>query len=120
MLLLATGVAILAAVETSEAVHPAPRPMDHEGHFLDPGQFALERAAAAYRMAAEIPTVLDGLYCYCECREERAHYSLHDCYATEHAARCGIARDEASIAHRVIVEGGTLDDARRVIDQLYD
>ena len=120
ILLLGTPLAVLVALESSEPVHPAPRSMDHAGHIVDPGRFGADRVAGAYRMAAAIPTVLDGLYCYCECREEREHYSLHDCFTGLHAARCGIAREEASIAHRVIVEGGTLGDARRVIDQLYD
>lgn len=120
ILLIGIPVALLVAVESSEAVHPAPRPMNHAGHVLAAGQFTSHPAEAAYRMAAEIPAVMDGLYCYCECREERGHYSLHDCFTGTHAARCGIAREEASIAHRVIVEGGTLGDARRVIDQLYD
>lgn len=43
-------------------------------------------AAVAYQRAAEIPQVLDQLYCYCRCKENFGHKSLLTCFATRHGA----------------------------------
>ena len=40
----------------------------------------------AYRIAREIPEVLDGLYCYCRCRENFGHKSLLSCFVDKHAS----------------------------------
>lgn len=55
---------------------------------LDPGQFKDARVKEAYRVAKEIPWVLDSIYCYCMCKESPAfrHKSLLSCYVDNHAA----------------------------------
>jgi len=40
----------------------------------------------AYEVAREIPEVLDGLYCYCRCRENFGHKNLLSCYVDTHAS----------------------------------
>ena len=52
---------------------------------LDPGRF-VGKAAAAHRVAREIPDVLDQLYCYCGCDKHQGHKSLLSCYTDGHAA----------------------------------
>jgi hypothetical protein len=52
---------------------------------LDPARF-VGRAAAAHRVAREIPDVLDQLYCYCGCDKHQGHKSLLSCYTDGHAA----------------------------------
>ncbi len=52
---------------------------------LAPATFTGE-AAAAYRVAREIPDVLDALTCYCSCRDDYGHVSLLSCYTDGHAA----------------------------------
>jgi hypothetical protein len=52
---------------------------------LDPAQF-VGKAAAAHRVAREIPDVLDQLYCYCGCDKHQGHKSLLSCYTDGHAA----------------------------------
>lgn len=52
---------------------------------LDPAQF-VGKAAAAHRIAREIPEVLDQLYCYCGCDKHEGHKSLLSCYTDGHAA----------------------------------
>jgi hypothetical protein len=52
---------------------------------LDPALF-VGKAAAAHRVAREIPEVLDQLYCYCQCDKHRGHKSLLSCYTDGHAA----------------------------------
>jgi len=52
---------------------------------LDPAQF-VGKAAAAHRVAREIPDVLDQLYCYCGCDKHQGHKSLLSCFTDGHAA----------------------------------
>ena len=44
------------------------------------------KAAAAHRVAREIPDVLDQLYCYCGCDKHQGHKSLLSCFTDGHAA----------------------------------
>lgn len=55
---------------------------------LDPGQFTEARVKEAYKVAKEIPWVLDSIYCFCMCKESPAfrHKSLLSCYVDTHAA----------------------------------
>jgi hypothetical protein len=52
---------------------------------LDPARF-VGKAAVAHQVARDIPEVLDGLYCYCECDKHVGHKSLLSCYTDGHAA----------------------------------
>ena len=58
------------------------------GVTLSPGQFNDARVKEAYKVAKEIPWVLDSIYCYCQCEESPAfkHKSLLSCYVDNHAA----------------------------------
>jgi hypothetical protein len=55
---------------------------------LDPNLFGDGKVREAYRVAREIPWVLDSIYCYCKCEESPAfrHKSLLSCYVDKHAA----------------------------------
>ena len=55
---------------------------------LDPGQFKDARVREAYRVAREIPWVLDSIYCFCMCKESPTfrHKSLLSCYVDTHAS----------------------------------
>ena len=44
------------------------------------------KTATAYRVAQEIPDVLDRLYCYCECDKHMGHLTLLSCFVDSHAA----------------------------------
>jgi hypothetical protein len=44
------------------------------------------KARTAYEIARTIPEVLDGLYCYCRCRDNFGHKNLLSCYVDNHAA----------------------------------
>jgi len=54
---------------------------------LDPNLFGDEKVREAYRVAKELPWVLDSIYCYCKCEESPAfrHKSLLSCYVDKHA-----------------------------------
>ena len=55
---------------------------------LDPNMFKDPQVREAYRIAKEIPWVLDSIYCYCKCEESPAfkHKSLLSCYVDNHAS----------------------------------
>jgi hypothetical protein len=54
---------------------------------LSPALFSDTYIAETYRIAQEIPNVLDSLYCYCYCdKDPFYHVSLLSCYVDKHAA----------------------------------
>ncbi len=77
------------------------------------------KSGRSYRAAAEIPDVLDHLYCYCECEQHSGHKSLKSCFVDLHAANCGICQDEALLAHDLYRRGKSLLEIRRAVDQAY-
>jgi hypothetical protein len=112
------GLAI--ASRDADGHHPTPREGVHAGHVVDAARYAgHSRVEAAYRKAAEIPQVLDGLYCHCDCSQHSGHYSLLDCFRDDHAARCDVCMSEAELAHRMTQEGKSLDEIRTAIDAFY-
>ena len=52
---------------------------------LSPALF-VGKTAVAYRVAHEIPDVLDQLYCYCYCDKNMGHRTLLTCFVNSHAA----------------------------------
>jgi len=44
------------------------------------------QTARAYAVAAEVPDVLAGLYCYCKCDLSVGHRHLLDCFRDDHGA----------------------------------
>jgi uncharacterized protein with PCYCGC motif len=51
---------------------------------LDPARFT-GKPAQAFRVAREIPDVIDQIHCYCGCDREAGHVSLLSCYVDGHA-----------------------------------
>ena len=85
---------------------------------LDPGQF-VGAQADAYRIAREIPQVLDSMHCYCECKKHFGHKSLLTCYVDEHARNCDACMDEAFMAYDLYKQGKDVLAIRKVIDKHY-
>jgi hypothetical protein len=52
---------------------------------LEPALFT-GKTAEAYRVAREMPEVLDQLQCYCACGSEYGHVSLLSCYVDGHGS----------------------------------
>ena len=100
--------------------HPLPRPAAAQSPVVPSTQFAqYPRVAETYEMAAATPMILDGLYCYCRCSEHSGHYSLLDCFATDHAARCDVCMSEAVIGYQMSRNGASLDAIRAEVDRTY-
>lgn len=112
--------AAASTMDAADGHHPAPRPPAEREAVVPGARYAeYPRIANVYRAAAEIPEVLDGLHCYCECGEHAGHYSLLTCFASDHAAMCDICMNEAETAFRLSRDGVDLDLIRDVIDRTY-
>lgn len=99
-------------------VHPEPRPGITAAAVLDPAGVP-ERARRGYEAAREVPEVLDGLYCYCDCAERDGLRSLLSCFETRMPMHCGICVGEAALAHRLSREGRDLAAIRKAVDDRY-
>lgn len=115
--LLVVGVVASANDDTR---HPEPRVSSGLPTLMPPDRYgAGTRTADAYQAAWTVPSVLDGLYCYCSCEEHSGHRSLLDCFASDHASACDICMREAEIAQRMTMQGEPLGRIRAEIDRYY-
>ena len=119
----AAFVTVSVAVSRGNAVdrhHPTPRVASARSVVVPSTQFAqYPRVAETYEMAAATPMILDGMYCYCRCSEHSGHYSLLDCFASDHAARCDVCMSEAVMGYQMSKDGASLDAIRAEVDRTY-
>ncbi|MBI5193340.1 MAG: hypothetical protein HZA08_07875 [Nitrospirae bacterium] len=73
----------------------------------------------AYKAAAEIPDVLDHMYCYCYCAEDHGHHSLRTCFTDGHGSGCDICINEALLARKMHKEGYRIKQIRDQIDKEF-
>lgn len=100
--------------------HPDPRPGITADSVVPAGMVMhTPGAAEAYAVARQIPQVLDGLYCHCECAEHLGHRSLLTCFTVDHGAQCDICMGEAMLAGQMTAAGNSLDQIRKAIDQQF-
>jgi hypothetical protein len=106
--------------QTAEARghHPAPRE-GITGQGVLSGEVVPSRARDAYTIAARIPSILDALYCHCECHEVRGRRSLLECFEDRMAANCGICQGQARMASEMHADGKSLEQIRKAIDDRY-
>ncbi|HSJ09851.1 MAG TPA: CYCXC family (seleno)protein [Longimicrobiales bacterium] len=110
----------LAATRKANAHHPEPRVgltaqhVESHEHYAD-----YPRVAEVYEMVAQIPEVIDGLYCHCDCSKHSGHRSLLTCFQDDHGAACDVCLTEAALAFRMTREGSSLAAIRKEIDALY-
>jgi hypothetical protein len=110
----------LVATRTANGHHPTPRTGLTAADVVSPERYAAyPRIAEVYAMAAEIPTILDGLYCHCDCSIHSDHRSLLTCFQDDHGAACDVCLTEAALAFRMIGDGKSLKQIRRAVDALY-
>lgn len=117
---LLTGVQALAADKSESAMRwekgDLPR---HETRPVLPSGQLRGQAAVTYRIAKQIPEVLDQLYCYCRCKENLGHKSLLACYVDEHASHCEVCMTEALMAYDMTLKGKTPAEIQKAIDDRY-
>lgn len=83
------------------------------------GRYFAGPSGRAYRAAAEIPDVMDHLYCYCECEPAIGHKSLKSCFVDLHGANCGICQEQAVMAWQLHRRGLSLLQIRHKVDQAF-
>ncbi|MCS3635710.1 hypothetical protein GGP57_003050 [Salinibacter ruber] len=74
---------------------------------LDPDPFTRREVKNAYRIAHEIPSTLNKLYCWCGCENRGVHRSNLGCFKDKMAVNCAVCRGTAEIASRMIEDGVT-------------
>ena len=72
-----------------------------------------------YQLARKIPATLDGIYCYCHCKENMGHRSLLSCFQSQHGAGCDICLGEAETAAQMQADGKSLQEIRAQIDLAF-
>jgi hypothetical protein len=102
----------------SAVEHPEPRPGITADAIL-PDDKVRERSRDVYAKAREIPEILDGIYCHCDCAQRHDLRSLLACFESTMAAGCGICAGQAKLAHRLHGQGKSLDEIRAAIDKQY-
>jgi hypothetical protein len=122
LLLMLAGVVVwrVLAPGAAPAAHPDPRASVTAVDVVAPARFAADpQIARVYAMAARVPNVLDGLYCYCECARHSDHRSLLTCFESDHGSMCDICLGEAALAFRMAQEGASLEQIRAAIDARF-
>jgi len=114
-------VLVLAVARRGQAAnHPEPRLGVTAERVLPPIAVPnTPNAAEAYAAARSAPTVLDGLYCHCNCSRTVGHRSLLTCFESDHGAYCDICKGEAQLAAELAGRGQTLQQIRRAIDRQF-
>jgi len=105
------------------AYHPQP---PAKGQILPPilsgsqltGPFFRQKwQVEVYKEAAQIPSVLYQLPCYCRCDRALGHTSLHSCFEGTHAAICSTCAEEGAYAYKMTKLGWTPKQIREGIEQ---
>lgn len=99
--------------------HPEPRPGVTAEHVLPDDKVDAEHKDA-YAAAREIPEILDGIYCHCDCADRHSNLrSLLSCFETEMPMSCGICSGEARSALELHRAGKSLTEIRAAIDKRF-
>ncbi len=102
------------------STHPEPREHTTAETLQPPARYASNPLVAqVYAEVAEIPQIVDGLYCNCRCAEHSGHYSLFSCFESDHGARCDVCLGSAHLAYTLAKQGASLDEIRTAIDTQF-
>ena len=99
-------------------VAPATGQLIEKRPVLSPALFT-GKVAEAYRVAAEIPKVLDAQFCYCHCKKEKGHKNLLTCFTSRHGSKCETCINEALYAHELYKQGKTIDEIVVAVDRKF-
>jgi len=81
--------------------------------------FFTGKVAQAYKIAAEIPKVLDSQFCYCYCKQEKKHKTLLTCFTNRHGSKCDTCINEVLYAYKLYKKGLTLDEIVIGVDKKF-
>jgi hypothetical protein len=111
----------LPAAASPALPHPTPRPGITGAKVLAAEQLADKpKLVALFDSVRQIPEVVDGIRCNCNCTNPPDFYSLLSCYEGQGMARdCVICQGQGRLAVRLHAEGKTLDQIRAAIDAKF-
>ena len=81
--------------------------------------FYTGKAAEAYRIAAEIPKIIDSQFCYCYCKKNHQHKTLLTCFTNDHGSKCDTCINEVLYAYELYKQGKTLDEIIVLVDKKF-
>ena len=81
--------------------------------------FYVGKVAEAYRIAAEIPKVIDSQFCYCYCKKNHQHKTLLTCFTSKHGSKCDVCINEVLYAYELYKRGKTLDEIIVLVDKKF-
>ncbi|MGH9588468.1 MAG: CYCXC family (seleno)protein [Acidobacteriaceae bacterium] len=87
------------------------------GKHLSGPNFRYAWQVKVYKEAAEIPTVIYQLPCYCRCDRALGHKSLHSCFEGLHGAECSTCAKEEAYAYAMTKHGWTAKQIRAGIER---
>lgn len=99
-------------------VAPATGDLIEKRPVMSPALFT-GKVAQAYKVAAEIPKVLDAQFCYCHCKKEKGHKNLLTCFTSRHGSKCETCINEALYAHELYKQGKTIDEIVIAVDRKF-
>jgi uncharacterized protein YbaR (Trm112 family) len=104
--------------ENVQPVAPATGILVETRPVLSPALFT-GKIAQAYRIAAEIPKILDSQFCYCYCKQEKQHKTLLTCFTNKHGSKCDTCINEVLYAYELYKDGYTLDEIIIAVDKKF-
>jgi hypothetical protein len=111
--------ALAAARSAPDIPHPEPRPgITAAGVLAD--EDVPRKYRDAYAAAREVPQVLDGIFCHCDCAAHRGMRSLLSCFESKMPQSCGICLGEARLALKLHREGKDLAAIRAAVDRRFN
>jgi hypothetical protein len=112
----------LHAKNPSPFEHPEPRPGVTAEHVLPLEKLPpkRKRVVAAYGYARAYPSMFDGIYCTCDCRDSMHHRSLLSCYESDQPTGCGACLEVAALVGELAEKGQSLAEIRKAVDRKFD
>lgn len=108
----------LASLPSVRGGHPDPRPGITAAKVL-PDSEVKQKYKDAYAAARELPEVMDGIFCHCDCAAHKGLRSLLSCFESAMPQSCGICLGEARLARRLHLRGDSLAAIRVAVDKTY-
>ena len=105
----------IPAYNPGPPTHPLP-PLLHGAQLTGPN-FSHPYQVAAYKMAAQVSSVLHQEPCYCRCDRAMGHNSLHSCFEGLHGAECSTCMKEGVYTYRQTKAGRTPAQIRAGIER---
>ena len=109
---------VARAQPAPDVPHPEPRPGITAAAVLA-DEDVPQKYRDAYAAAREVPEVLDGIFCHCDCAAHRGMRSLLSCFESKMPQSCGICLGEARLALKLHREGKDLAAIRVAVDRRF-